>query len=273
MDASSFNCPYAKSVWMLPPSTGLNLNLTSDIPFPGLYINWIAGNFTNNVIEVVTTKCWLIWKELCMNVFQDKSISSFQLSLDVLRHLKFWYSSSLNTTPSDAGLSLTNSLVTSYVNNIVRISTNNSTWLPPSLNQFKLNFDASWIDTNENAGYGLIFRSSAGITIQAGSGTINAAIPEEAEALALLEAAKWEIIMNCKYFWIEGDCKGVIDFAQGHNSTIHWRNKAIVIEVQIIIQTCEQFLGFIFSHRNSNNVADDLAKEARKQATTNNNGD
>lgn len=51
---------------------------------------------------------------------------------------------------------------------------------------------------------------------------------EEAETLTLLEAARWEASMNCQNFWIEGDCKGIIEFARGQTNSIQWRNQAII---------------------------------------------
>ncbi|XP_026383924.1 uncharacterized protein LOC113279445 [Papaver somniferum] len=260
-----FDCSYAKSVWMLPPLEGLNFNLTSDSPFLSLYTNWITGNSTNNVIEIIATKCWLIWKERCLRVFQDKSASSLQLSMAVIRHIKFWSPSLLNNLSMNGESSQASDVARTLVVDCIMNPNINKRWLPPNLNQFKLNFDASWIDEKSIAGYGLIFRSATGTTVQAGSGAIFASSPEEAEALALLEAAKWATIMDFKHFWIEGDCKGVLDYAKVLSSTIHWRNQAIVNEAQRILKSCEHFLGFTFSQRSSNNVADVLAKHARKE--------
>lgn len=74
-------------------------------------------------------------------------------------------------------------------------------WIPPDTNSYKINFDASWVDEINLAGYGLILRSETGSAIQAGSGTFYASSPEEAEALTLLEAARWATSMNCKQHW------------------------------------------------------------------------
>ncbi|XP_026416621.1 uncharacterized protein LOC113312069 [Papaver somniferum] len=123
------------------------------------------------------------------------------------------------------------------------------------------------MDENSLTGYGLILHVATSTTIQAGSRTIHASSSEEAEALTLLEAARWATSMDCKFFWIEGDCKGVIDFAQGQANTIQWRNQAIIYEAMRILKSCESFLGFTFNHRSVNKVADVLAKQARTQGT------
>ncbi|XP_026398543.1 uncharacterized protein LOC113294367 [Papaver somniferum] len=52
------------------------------------------------------------------------------------------------------------------------------------------------IDTHCIFWYRLILRSETGSTIQTGSGTFYASSPEEAEALTLLEAARWETKMH-----------------------------------------------------------------------------
>lgn len=113
--------------------------------------------------------------------------------------------SNLSTTPTQS--------VVQTVNNI-------KIWNSPESNSCKINFDASWADENNLARYGLIVRSETRTTIQAGSETFHASSSKESEARTLLEAARWTTSMNCKHFSIEGDCNGVIDFAQGKTNSI-----------------------------------------------------
>lgn len=80
-------------------STGwFKLQSNIRIPFMSLYTNWIAGNSNDNVIEIVATKCWIVWKVRCMRIFEGKSSNSLQTSLAVLRHLRFWTPSLLDVS-------------------------------------------------------------------------------------------------------------------------------------------------------------------------------
>ncbi|XP_026400682.1 uncharacterized protein LOC113296594 [Papaver somniferum] len=138
-------------------------------------------------------------------------------------------------------------------------------WTKPPPNQFKLNFDASWIDALNSAGYGLIVRVDTGTATQARAGTFQASSAEEAEAMSLLEATKWAQSMNLKDFWMEDDCQRLIHYAQGKASNIFWRNKTLIEEAMKILHSCHHFLGLTYMNRRCNVVADTLAKEARKR--------
>ncbi|XP_026442636.1 uncharacterized protein LOC113342254 [Papaver somniferum] len=138
-------------------------------------------------------------------------------------------------------------------------------WTKPQHNQSKINFDASWSDNFSLAGYGMILRDETGEVVQAKAGSIRASTAEDSEALSLLETACWAKSMELSNFWVEGDCERLILFAQNKVSNIFWRNQAIVSEAVRILQTCNNFLGFAFKNRKCNEVADALAKEARKK--------
>ncbi|XP_026399456.1 uncharacterized protein LOC113295325 [Papaver somniferum] len=221
-----------------------------------MYSNWIADIYENSEIEIMTTKCWLIWKERCLRIFQSKSTTSIQLSLAVQRHLAFW--APLRQLKHGV-INNTTSVLHSH------IDINASRWSKPQVNHLKINFDASWFDFSTPAGYGIILRDDTGGAIQATGGTFRASTAEEAEALSMLETTNWAKRMDLKNFSVEGDCQRLILYAQDKQSNIFWRNKAIVSEAVKILKTCENFLGFMFKNRNGNEVADTLAKEARKQ--------
>lgn len=89
----------------------------------------------------------------------------------------------------------------------------------------------------------------------------------------MLETALWAAVMDIQHFWIEGDCKRVIEFAQGQANMIQRRNQAIISEALRVLKSYSPFLGFFLNHRSSNQVADVLAKQARKQVLINPIGD
>ncbi|XP_026428792.1 F-box/kelch-repeat protein At3g06240-like [Papaver somniferum] len=87
-------------------------------------------------------------------------------------------------------------LGTTPVQSMIQTTNTVKRWTPPDTNCYKINFDASWVDENNLAGYGIILLSETGSAIQAGSGTFYAFSPEEAEALTLLEASRWATNMH-----------------------------------------------------------------------------
>lgn len=129
-----FECSYAKSVALLPPVVGINHSSNLDYSFAQMYSNWLTGIYENSEIEILATKCWLIWKERCLRIFQSKSTTSIQLSLAVQRHLAFW--SPLRQLKQGV-INNTTSVLHSH------IDINASRWSKPQINQLKINFDAS----------------------------------------------------------------------------------------------------------------------------------
>ncbi|XP_026436560.1 uncharacterized protein LOC113334543 [Papaver somniferum] len=254
-----FECIYAKTISILPPLVGLNHNNDANFSFANMYADWIAGVSSNYDIEIMATKCWLIWKERCLRVFQSKSTISVQLALAVQRHLAFW--SPLKSL-SDENMGQE---VNSSSNSSIQAIHTGQGWTKPPPNQFKLNFDASWICALNSAGYGLIVRADTGTSSQARVGTFKASSTKEAGALSLLESAKWDNSMNLKDFWVEGDCQILTHYAQGKASNIFWRNKALIEEAMKILHSCHHFLGLTYMNRRCNVVDDTLAKETRKR--------
>ncbi|XP_026377040.1 uncharacterized protein LOC113271399 [Papaver somniferum] len=168
----------------------------------------------------MATKCWLIWKERRLIIFQSKSTTSVQLALAVQRHLAFWSPLSEIKKKETNTTGNTDQQVNSASNSLRQASHIDKGWTKPPLNQFKLNFDASWIDALRSAGYGLIIRYDTGSASQARAGTFQPSTAEEAEALSLLEAAKSANSMNLKDFWVEGDYQRLILYVLGKTSNI-----------------------------------------------------
>lgn len=190
---------------------------------------------TGNSIDIhsAATKCWLIWKERCCRIFEDKSSSSLSINLAVLRHLQFWKPAE-DAHRNEANVSH-------------QIEKTKCYWNPPLANQSKINFDAAWVSESLISGFGLILRNCAGNRQGAKSGFFKATCPEKAEALALLQGSKWAKEMNLTYLWMEGDCERIMAFTQGKNSLVKWQNESILKEAMLILSGCDNFLGFIFT--------------------------
>ncbi|XP_026431838.1 uncharacterized protein LOC113329082 [Papaver somniferum] len=122
----------------------------------------------------------------------------------------------------------------------------NHNWNPPNKSQLKLNIDAAWISANLPTGFSLILRNDAGVLEQGRTGAFTASTPEEAEALGLLQGAKWASEFGLSNFLVEGDCKNLFDYLNGYESLIEWQNKAILDEAIIELKSCNNFFGFLF---------------------------
>ncbi|XP_026410648.1 uncharacterized protein LOC113305871 [Papaver somniferum] len=134
-----FHCDYAKAVWNLPPMAlqGAPVNIS----FLHRYNNWIAGDLNSISMVLATTKCLFIWKEMCLKFFEDKSRTPDQLTLDITRHYAYWHPTKLNSLSEPQ----------------CRTIKPTPHWQFLLINIFKLNFDASWLSKNTNAGFDLSF--------------------------------------------------------------------------------------------------------------------
>lgn len=95
-----FDCDYAKAVWNLQPMEVQRVphNLVSlNTSFLHKYNGWLAGDSNSISMALAATKCWFIWKERCLRIFEDKSITPIQLSLDISRHCEYWHPMTLNS--------------------------------------------------------------------------------------------------------------------------------------------------------------------------------
>ncbi|XP_026458707.1 uncharacterized protein LOC113359256 [Papaver somniferum] len=245
-----FDCDYAKEVWSLQPmaSQGVTQTLNSHNTFLHKYNEWIACDINSISKAPVATKCWFIWKERFLKIFEDKSITPEQLALDITRHYDYWHLTRLHT------------LAQSQVRHIKPIPY----WKFPEVNTVKINCDASCISENTNAGFGFVIRNRTGTLKAAESVIFRTSTAEEAEALTLLQATNWAITNNLQHLVIEGDNQAIIKHLQGKDSTIPWQSLAILEEVRKQTANLTHFLGFNFVDRKANKVADLLAKNGKK---------
>ncbi|XP_026419709.1 uncharacterized protein LOC113315663 [Papaver somniferum] len=199
-------------------------------------------------MALAATKCWFIWKERCLRIFEDKSRTPEQLALDITCHYDYWHPTHLHT------------LAQPQVRHIEPIPY----WQFPEVNTVKINCDASWTSENTNAGFGFVIRNWTRNFKGAVSGIFRTSTAEEAEALTLLQATNWAITNNLQHLVIEGDNQAIIKYLQGQDSAIQWKSLTILEEVRKQTASLTHFLGFNFVDRKANGVANLLAKNRRK---------
>ncbi|XP_026435214.1 uncharacterized protein LOC113332934 [Papaver somniferum] len=202
-------------------------------------------------MTLAATKCWFIWKERCLRIFEDKSRTPIQLALDISKHYEYWYPMTLNS------LNQTQDKTIKAIPH----------WTFPIKNTFKLNCDASSLSEKTNAGFGFVLRNWTRTFKGAESGIFRTSTAEEAEALALLQAAKWAKLHNIQHLVIEGDNMATIRYLQGKESTIQWQSIAILDEVKNLVEQMISFLGFQYVDRRANKVTGQLAKKGRISTT------
>ncbi|XP_026431199.1 uncharacterized protein LOC113328296 [Papaver somniferum] len=200
-------------------------------------------------MALAATKCWFIWKERCLRVFEKQERTPEQLVTDISRHFAYWHPQNLTSD------SIQNKTKTTL----------QPIWKFPTRNSLKLNCDASWISKDTNSGFGCILRNHLGTGKGAAMGVFRASTAEEAEALALLHTTKWAIQHNMQNLVIEGDNQATINYLQGHTISVQWQSIAILEEVKSEAAKLISFLGFTHVDMRANKVADLLAKKARKE--------
>ncbi|XP_026378641.1 uncharacterized protein LOC113273087 [Papaver somniferum] len=240
------HCKYAKFVWATDPYPVV-VHFDSTIHFLDVFKEWLEKENPLIPIEIIMTKIWFIWKERCNRVFDNQQQTCQQVALEIQRHLAFWHKEKYLVKSKD----------------LVSGNKGDKIWKFPESLHNKLNLDVAWISSSVPTGFAIIFRNDAGEFTQGRAGPISATTPEEAEALGFLQSAKWARAMKLSDFSMEGDCKNLFDYLKGEPSQITWQNQSIMEEVKDEISFCNNFKGFHFIPRTTNNVADTLAKEAR----------
>ncbi|XP_026430910.1 uncharacterized protein LOC113328029 [Papaver somniferum] len=238
------NVRIAREVWAAEPYP-IKLQLHSSITFLDICKDWIDKKSTIIPVGITLIKAWFIWKEKCNLVFKNKQQTSAQLGTEIQRYLEFWYKDHPLLNQVKIGKNLI------------------PNWNPPKRSQLKLNIDAAWISANLPAGFSLILRNDAGILEQGRAGAFTSSTPEEAEALGLLQGAKWAAETGLSNFSIEGDCKNLFNYLNGIESSLEWQNISILDDAINELKSCNNFLGLYFVPRTANNIADLMAKEAK----------
>ncbi|XP_026452116.1 uncharacterized protein LOC113352520 [Papaver somniferum] len=250
-----FECAYARAVWNLPPMPSQGVHLTSNSvnkSFLDHYNDWKTGNLQSISMALEATKCWFIWKERCLRVFENKNRTPEQLTIDITRHFAYWHPENRKQ----------NKAISS------KKTIRNINWTLPSTNTNKINSDASWLSEITNTGFGFILRNWTGTFQAATVGSCRTFSPEEVEAVAHLRATQWVVTNKIQHLVIEGDNQTTINYLQGKESTVQWQCLAMLEEVKLLADQLVSFLGFQYVDRRANKVADLLAKKGRSTNTT-----
>lgn len=250
-----FECEYEKAIWNLPPMASQGVILNSNITnksFLDHYNEWRTGNLQSISMALAVTKCWFIWKERCLRVFENKCITPEQLAQDIIRHYAYWHpDNKIRNTET-----------------INMIKNQNTNWTLPSINTNKLNCDASWLSEVTNAGFGFVLRNWTRIFQATEIRCCRTFSAEETELVSLLKATQWAIRNNIQNLVIKGDNLASIRFLQGKDSSVQWQSQAILEEVKSLTEHLVSFLGFHYVDRRENKVADLLAKKGRTSINT-----
>ncbi|XP_026384835.1 uncharacterized protein LOC113280429 [Papaver somniferum] len=248
-----FECEFASPVWRLHPMPcqGVLSNPSSmNISFLDMYNKWLEGDLNSISMALAATKCWFIWKQRCLRVFENKNRTPTQLSQDISRHYNYWHPIAMLPTLIQK----------------TTISQSQLFWTFPATNFYKLNCDASWLSAKTNAGFGFVLRNWTGTFKSAGVGSCRTDSAEEAEDVALLQTTTWAITNNLHNLAIEGDNKNTINYLQGKPNSIKWKCEALLDEVKKLAAKLTCFVGFHFVDRKANKAADMLAKKGRNSS-------
>ncbi|OVA10686.1 hypothetical protein BVC80_53g18 [Macleaya cordata] len=130
------------------------------------------------------------------------------------------------------------------------------------MNFLKINIDASFITTDQNAGIGFILRDNTGYFRGAKCMHCRPHSSEEVEGIALLEAINWANDLNLQRVSFESDAQTLVHYAQGKKVKIDWRCKSVLDDCKDLISLSPSFV-LSFVPRIANQAVDFLAKAAR----------
>ncbi|XP_026400601.1 uncharacterized protein LOC113296512 [Papaver somniferum] len=85
--------------------------------------------------------------------------------------------------------------------------------------------------------------------------------PEQAEALTAFEAVRWDKEKGFMNLHLEGDIQRVVNAINGRRRAIKWTNANIIQDIIYLLNNFNIW-NCIFVHREGNNVADTIAKDA-----------
>ncbi|XP_026436153.1 uncharacterized protein LOC113334016 [Papaver somniferum] len=174
-------------------------SLSNNTSFLDKYNEWLTGDINSISMALAATKCWFIWKERCLRVFEKQERTSEQLVVDISRNFAYWHPQNLDIDTTQP-----------------RIKTvHNKLWNFPAKDSLKLNCDASWVSKYTDAGFGCVLRNWLGTGKGAAMGVFRASTAKEAEALALLQTTRWAHQNNLQNLVIEGDNEFTINYLQG----------------------------------------------------------
>ncbi|XP_026398953.1 uncharacterized protein LOC113294789 [Papaver somniferum] len=173
--------------------------------------------------------------------------------MSIIKHYAYWHPGAIlsNRSPNTS--------------HIMR----NILWSFPPKDTHKINYDASWISAQTNAGFGFIMRNFAGNFKAAGIGSFKASSAEESEAVTPLHTVQWAVTKKIENLIIEWDNPTTTMYVQGKSNSIQWQCIAVLDEIKKLVNQLVFFLGFKVVDRKANGAADILAKKGTNSSQSN----
>ncbi|XP_026434612.1 uncharacterized protein LOC113332250, partial [Papaver somniferum] len=244
------NCAFSQAVWALIP----NGNLVLQDANVGMDINswiskWISSCKDKSMMCKILTTAWTIWRARCFKTFQGKSLNATATTTFALKLAE----ETLQAVPSNSMSVITQATtLQNPANNL------------PS-NCIMMYCDASYITISNKIGIGIYFvdetRSYGGCKTITGI----ARYSEEAESLAILDAAEWGRSLNFEVICINSDAKNPVSYIKNENCQTSWFSNSILDDCKFVL---ENFNFYEVRHvsRNSEflSFADTAAKHCRQ---------
>ncbi|OVA04766.1 hypothetical protein BVC80_1139g3 [Macleaya cordata] len=136
-------------------------------------------------------------------------------------------------------------------------------WLPPLINVFKVNFDASFSSSHELVGMGFIWGDHTWNFEGAGCSCSLVLTVKAAESRATLSTIRWAKEKNYNRIILKGGKKQVVDYIRRSGGLKVWRSRNYLEEVVSISKSFEYF-SCNHVKRTGNNATDALSKYGRK---------
>ncbi|XP_026436617.1 uncharacterized protein LOC113334619 [Papaver somniferum] len=256
------SCSHAKAVWR-----DLNINIDQSITQCQSVKEWIVSWFqdvqnagsddVNNWRNLLMVGSWIIWKERCDCVFQDKTLNPIRIA-ERIQHQLISYSSPTHGASDDALIS---------TSTLPEITTNSTICLQDILNEattLKFFVDTSFDKLTNDCGSDIVCYDTAGAFVgfkrSHAAGIIDA---EAGERRAVLEGLRWEKAMDLDNIHIISDAETVVNSINNISLSVRWENRRIIQEIKQLLITFN-FSKLSYVSRNFNSLADSISKAVRR---------
>lgn len=230
-----FFCPFIKQVWFASP---LGFRLHEECSVQEFFTEFLGAADCNG-IGMFFSILYSVWQARNDLLFSAKQSSFDQI---LLRASSLRPSSNQLTAPHRHGRE--------HV----------SSWRRPAAGIFKVNFDASLLQSHE-AGFGFIARNKEGEVLAAATSTMGPVLSSVlAEALALRWALGLAKELGFRRIWVETDCLVLYNYWERREGGFS-HLETVVKDCRLLLCSFDVFT-FTFVRRTGNSVADALAKLA-----------
>ncbi|CAL5371541.1 unnamed protein product [Camellia sinensis] len=234
-------CPYATNIWKQVFDQAWYLKMCA-LPFDVWLTLNIKGKHSQPQLFVISL--WIIWKNRNKLIFENK-----QPNCHVSVKLIFYYTKEVKKAFE--------SVVTTPLQ-----TKSSSLWLCPPVGRIKLNTDRSLKGTNNNGGFGGLFRDEKGSWISGYYGRMERCTSLEAELWAVYKGLTIILQRGMNKVIIETDAEQVVQLLNEEPGT-KCPFRGIVEDSRIILRGCECTVQHV--RRGGNICADNLAKLGANQ--------